>query len=81
MLLGGEATGGQGGYDEQRHSPIIEPAAARSGRATDERGDHVEGLARLKGRPGQGLISFQSPSEMTSTLPSTTVMAVLSSMA
>jgi hypothetical protein len=32
-------------------------------------------------REGQGLISLQSPSEMTSTVPSTTLMAVLSSMA
>lgn len=32
-------------------------------------------------RLGQGLISLQSPSEMTSTVPSTTLMAVLSSMA
>ncbi|MFG2046579.1 hypothetical protein ACGFIW_04020 [Micromonospora sp. NPDC048935] len=39
------------------------------------------GLARPKGHLGQGLISFQSPSEKTSTVPSTTVMAVLSSMA
>lgn len=27
LLLGGEATGGQGGCDEQRHPPIIEPTA------------------------------------------------------
>lgn len=36
---------------------------------------------RVDGRLGQGLISLQSPSEMTSTVPSTTLMAVLSSMA
>ena len=33
------------------------------------------------GKSRQGLISLQSPSEMTSTVPSTTLMAVLSSMA
>jgi len=35
----------------------------------------------MKGRLGQALISLQSPSETTSTLPSSTLMAVLSSMA